>query len=93
MDEQVKETVVEENTKQVETKKEKTEKVGFVKKVKNFIKRNKKPILAGVTGFFAGAATTVGTSMVMGHRAAKKETEISENYDFTNVSPLDPNQE
>lgn len=93
MDEQVKETVVEETFKQETKKAEKTEKVGIFKKVKNFVKRNKKPILAGVTGFFAGAATTVGTSMFMGHRAAKKETEISENYDFTNVSPLDPNQE
>lgn len=56
-----------------------------------FLKRNWKLLVAGVTGFVGGAATTVGVSVGYKKHKDKKMRQQNAAYMNGDYSPLDPN--
>lgn len=98
VEEKTEETNAEEKKTEVkETKKaKKAEKASVGTRMKNWGKRNRKPIIAGIGGFVGGAASAVFGSMWLGHRqrqaeamALRETPAIPDDYN----SPLDPNVE
>jgi len=91
----VEETAVTEDKKEAK-KAKKAEKPSLAKRAKSAVSHNKKAIVAGVTGFFAGAASAIGTSMWLGHRRQKAEEQALRQMPMNpdgSDSPLDPNLE
>ena len=109
MEEQVKVNEATEEVKTEETKAEepkteakeakkakKAEKPSVGARAKSAVRRNKKPIIAGVVGFVTGAASAVGTSMWLGHKHRKAEALALRETPAVpeeTYSPLDPNAE
>lgn len=76
-------------------KTEEKEKVGVFKRIGNWIKTNKKALIAGGGGILVGAGTTLGVGYALNKRAERKQRDayIPQEQQSTYVEndSLDPN--
>lgn len=67
------------------------EKEGILTRGKNWMKRNKKALIAGAAGLAAGVGGTIAVGEVGKRRATKRAVERNAYIPQGDVSPLDPN--